>query len=127
MNTMNIMTTLKQYTYMDPKSKEWSNETYNKISPLVCAKAIFKKILQLFKGQYTELKLIIKDIETDKVFYYRCLAYYNPVFKQVSKNKDKYIEIKYETAITKIPEKHFKIMEMIEEYKEQQKKGNGFY
>lgn len=120
-----MATKLKQYTYMDPKSKEWSNEIYNKISPLVCAKAIFKKILQLFKGQYTELKLIIKDIESDKVFYYRCLAYYNPILKEVS--KDKYIEIKYETAISKIPEKHFKIMEMVEEYKAQQTKAKGFY
>lgn len=92
---------LQYYTYFNPKENIFENALYKKHTPKAACRSIFRRILREANNrEKVDVKLIIKNIDTGKLYYYKCMAVYDPVQKRIN---DKFIiTIKYDINIIKL-------------------------
>lgn len=91
----------QNYTYFIPQENKFENALYKKHTPKGACVSIFRRILRDANDKEdVDIKLLIKNIDTDKRYYYRCLAIHNPHQKVI--NEKCIITIKYDISIIKI-------------------------
>lgn len=102
------------FTYYDPVTDTYSNSQFHRHTASMAANSIFRRILREANDRETvSIKLKIKNIDENhptnfnKLYYYKCVAVYNPREKLISEKHNKTILIKYDINIIKLNSETF--------------------
>lgn len=93
------------YTFLNPETNIFENSLHVKDRPIDAARSIFRRILRLTNEEKININLIVKDLDSEKLYYYKCMAIKNNQVKRISKYK--VITIKYDINIVKLNKKCF--------------------
>lgn len=96
---------MQLFTYKKPEDIFFAQSVYTKRAPGMAVRSIFRRLLRETNNETFEVKLIVKNLNNGKLYYYDCRAIYNPTQKLVSNFK--YLTIKYEINIIKLNERCF--------------------